>query len=43
MKNTEKYSKIERTVFGEHGNDEFTVKVTDKPDEAAKCLEAGFD
>jgi integrase len=43
MKNTEKYINIERKIFANYGNDEFTVKVTDKPEEATKYLEQGFE
>jgi integrase len=43
MKNTEKYVNLERRIFGEYGSDEFTVKVTDKVEEAAKYLEVGFE
>jgi integrase/recombinase XerD len=43
MKNTEKYVNIERKMFAEYGNDEFTVKVTDKPEEATKYLEVGYE
>ena len=43
MKNTEKYVNIERKMFAEYANDEFTVKVTDKPEEVTKYLEVGYD
>jgi integrase len=33
LKNTEIYITVERTVFGESENDEFTVKVAEKPEE----------
>jgi integrase len=42
LKNTEIYINIERTLF-EPRNDEFTVKVTDKPEEAKSLLEVGFE
>jgi integrase len=42
LKNTEIYINIERTLF-EPGNDEFTVKVTDKPEEVKSLLEVGFE
>jgi hypothetical protein len=34
---------IERTVFGENPNDEFTLKVTEDPNEIKKLLEVGFE
>jgi integrase len=43
QKNTEKYVNIERTLFGECANDEFTVRVTDKVEELKNLLEAGFE
>ena len=43
MKNTEKYINIERKMFADYGTDEFTVKVTDKPEEATRYLEEGFE
>jgi integrase len=43
MKNTEKYVNIERKMFADYGNDEFTVKVTSKQEEAAGYLEEGFE
>jgi hypothetical protein len=30
-------------MFGESSNDEFTVKVADKPEEVKSFLEVGFD
>ena len=36
MKNTEKDVNIERKMFAEYGNDEFTVKVTSRQEEATK-------
>ena len=42
LKNTEIYINIERTLF-EPGDDEFTVKVTDKPEEVKSLLEVGFE
>lgn len=42
LKNTEIYITIERTLF-EPGNDEFTVKVTEKPEEIKSLLETGFE
>jgi integrase len=43
MKNTEKYVNIERKMFADYGNDEFTVKVTSKQEEATVYLEQGFE
>jgi integrase len=43
MKNTEKYMNIERTIFGGTDNENYTVKVTDKPHEASTYLEQGFE
>ena len=43
MKNTEKYVNIERKMFADYGNDEFTVKVTTKQEEATQYLEQGFE
>lgn len=43
MKNTEKYAKVERTMFGEYGNDEFTVKIAQTPQEISTLLEVGFE
>jgi integrase len=42
LRNTEIYINIERTLFEPTG-DEFTVRVTDKPDEIKTLLEAGFE
>jgi integrase len=42
LKNTETYVTIERTLF-EPRNDEFAVKVTDKPEEVKSLLEVGFE
>lgn len=43
MKNTEKYVNIERKMFADYGDDEFTVKLTSKPEEATKYLEVGYE
>ncbi len=43
LKNTEIYITIERTMFGENGNDEFTVKVAEDPKEIKALLEVGFE
>jgi hypothetical protein len=42
MKNTEKYVNIVRKMFADYGNEEFTVKVTSKQEEATIYLEQGF-
>jgi integrase len=43
MKNTEKYINIERKIFADYGNDEYTVKVTAEQHEATMYLEQGFE
>jgi len=43
MKNTEIYINIERTMFGESGNDEYTVKIAENPKEVKSLLEVGFE
>jgi integrase len=43
LKNTEIYITIERTMFGECGNDEFTVKAAEDPKEIKALLEVGFE
>lgn len=43
IKNTEIYITIERTIFSELSNDEFAVKVADKPEDIKSLLEVGFD
>ena len=43
LKNTEIYITIERTMFGENGNDEFTVKVAEDPEEIRALLEVAFE
>ena len=42
IKNTEIYITIERTIFSESNDDEFTVKVASKPEEIKNLLEVGF-
>ncbi|MCJ7770670.1 site-specific integrase [Candidatus Bathyarchaeota archaeon] len=42
LSNTEIYINIERTLF-EDQNDEFTVKVAEKPEDIKALLEAGFE
>ena len=42
LKNTEIYITVERTLFGETGNDEFTVRVSEDPEEIKTLLEVGF-
>ncbi len=43
IKNTEIYVHMERIIFGECNNDEFTVKVAEKPEEVKAMLEAVFE
>lgn len=43
MKNTEIYINIERKMFADYGDDEFTVKVASKQEEVTKYLEVGFE
>jgi DNA polymerase III delta prime subunit len=43
LKNTEIYITVERTLFGESGNDEFTVKVAETPQDIKALLEVGFE
>jgi integrase len=43
LQNTEIYITVERTVFGEGANDEFTVKVAERPEEIKQLLEVGFE
>jgi len=43
IKNTEIYITIERTIFNEYGDDEFTIKVADKPEDIKNLLEVGFE
>ncbi|MGB9914441.1 MAG: tyrosine-type recombinase/integrase [Candidatus Bathyarchaeales archaeon] len=43
MKNTEKYVNIERKIFADYGNEEFTVKVAQTPQELVMLLEQGFE
>ena len=43
IKNTEIYITIERTLFSESSDDEFTVKVAGKPGEIKSLLEVGFE
>jgi len=42
VKDTEIYINIEQTLF-ESTNDEFTVKVANKPEEVKELLEVGFE
>jgi integrase len=42
IKNTEVYITIERTIFSESKDDEFTVKVASKPEDIKNLLEVGF-
>jgi integrase len=43
LKNTEIYITIERTMFAEYANDEFTVKIAQTPQELTQLLEVGFE
>lgn len=43
MKNTEKYVNIERKMFAEYANDEFTVKIAQSPQELTVLFEVGFE
>lgn len=43
IKNTEIYITIERTIFSELSNDEFAIKVADKPEDIKSLLEVGFE
>jgi integrase/ribosomal protein L37AE/L43A len=43
LESTEIYINIEHTIFEAGANDEFTVRVTDKPEEIKSLLEVGFE
>jgi integrase len=43
IKSTEIYINIEHTIFEAGANDQFTVKVTEKPEEIKALLEVGFE
>ncbi len=43
IRNTMVYINIERTIFGASDNDEFTVRVTEKPEEIKALLQVGFE
>jgi hypothetical protein len=43
LESTEIYINIEHTLFEEGANDEFTVKVAEKPEEIKALLEVGFE
>jgi len=43
IKNTEVYLHMESIVFGESNDDEYTVKVAEKPEEVKALLELGFE
>ncbi|MCS7096709.1 MAG: site-specific integrase [Nitrososphaerota archaeon] len=43
IKNTEIYITVERAIFGDSCNDEFTVKIASNPDEIKALLEVGFE
>jgi hypothetical protein len=42
IQNTELYINIEHTLF-ESGNDNFTIKVAEKPEDVKAFLEVGFE
>lgn len=42
IKNTEIYITVERAIFSESDNDEFTVKIANNPEEIKNLLEVGF-
>jgi integrase len=43
IRNTMVYINIERTIFGASDDNEFTVRVTEKPEEIKALLEVGFE
>jgi hypothetical protein len=43
IKNTEIYITVERAIFGDSCNDEFTVKVASDPEEIKALPEVGFE
>jgi len=43
LKNTEIYITVERAIFSDSRNDEFTVKVANNPEEIKALLEVGFE
>jgi integrase len=43
IRNTMIYINIEHTIFGTDANDEFSVRVTEKPEEIKSLLEVGYD
>ena len=43
IRNTMVYINIERTIFGASDNNEFTVRVAEKPEEIKALLEVGFE
>jgi integrase len=43
IKSTEIYINIEHTIFESGANDQFTVRVTEKPEEIKTLLEVGFE
>jgi hypothetical protein len=38
-----KYIDIEHTIFDSHGNDQFTVRVTETVEEACELVKTGFE
>lgn len=43
IKNTMVYINIERAIYGEHGDDDFTTKVATTVEEDRELIEAGFE
>ena len=43
IKSTMKYINLEKAIFGELGNDEFTVRVAQNVKEACDLVEVGFE
>ena len=43
LKSTEIYINIEHTLFGAGTNDQFTVRIAEKPEEIKELLETGFE
>jgi hypothetical protein len=43
LKSTEIYINIEHTLFEAGANEQFTVRIAEKPEEIKELLEAGFE
>ncbi len=43
IKSTEIYINIEHTLFEAGANDQYTVRIVEKPEEIKELLEAGFE